>query len=241
MRSAHIANRLLPWNEHNDAFQLGSSLSTLAELAVDFEYSYRLTLVTEINRRQAEEECAAGIIDDTVRKETCEMLHSWELMALRNGSMVAYGFQEVLQTLNGSLKSATHLRSLCDQRLKRAGRKTFEEAFPQISPARHAAAHPGEHGATKSKIDKNSTTDEFESMGNKIKGGGGSIFVSDMVVRSGNAITYSSTLNGKFVTYELSEKTCWKFYRAANEIWSSFAAVITDFEIPFPVVGMPPQ
>lgn len=223
MIRAYISSNLLPVDEQEDARALAENLTTLAKLAKDFEACFALVVLVHLNKQNA-----ADKLPDN------EILNAWEMIALRNGAMTAYGFQEVLQALNVHLRSATTLRSLTDIGLKRSGSKRFEEAFPQTTLARFAAAHPGEHGATKAKVQKNSVNGPIKTPMFHIGAGVTNVFISDAVLRKSDSITYSSTVNGKYVSYEISEQKCLEFYRATNEIWNAFAAVMSPFEIPFP-------
>jgi len=236
-----LDSRLFPTTERDDAEGVMQNLDDLQSHALEFEHSFALAFTVLMNRQRDKERAKAGGQRFDSLSENGKMLNSWQLMALRNGAILAYGYQEILQALNGHLGAAPVLQSLVDTKMKRRGSKRFKDTFPQITGARTAVAHPGEFGSTRKKMAENATKERIHTQAGSFGGGGGTTFINSMIMSNGDVFSFGSTFRGRFVQYELSRRTCIALCHATDEIWTAFSPVIQQFQLPFPRAGVPQQ
>ena len=124
-------------------------------------------------------------------KETRYLTHC-KMIALRDGAISIYNFYKFMQSIDDNINTNPQLRSTIKIDEKRMAKKLFESYFPFCEELRHGVAHMGEFY---------STSDDLASHG------GGSI--NNMIDR-----TYSTSVNGKKVSYILSQQTHANLLRA---------------------------
>lgn len=127
----------------------------------------------------------------------------WARIAVRSGALTAYGYQEVMQSLNNNIAQCQSVSVAIDRNEQGRIVESFKRAFPTISGARTSAAHPGEFGSTSNKIDKHVlklsvTTDNYRVNGDRIN-----FFVDGDIQFDNNGATYTATFKGKIVEYNL--------------------------------------
>jgi len=149
----------------------------------------------------------------------------WSEIAGRNGALVVYGFWQVMEAIN-ALKAPT-LWQRADVQERRTGDSLFTARFPQIAAIRISAAHPGELSATPQERKKHGLNEAVENQMISVAANSGT-FIESMMVVAGKKMTYSSSVKGKLVSYELSEESA----QALEQIVGQYLVAFMPLEDP---------
>lgn len=131
-------------------------------------------------------------------------LSSWQRIAARTSAIQVYDIYQVTHALNKIIKSHQTIKNLVDLKSKNEAAKLFSQVFPHFGESRNVSAHYGEFYSTKEKVEKHSMK---APLNDPLMKGSGTFSISGMMDLHPEGCIFSSTVNGKLISSELSFKT----------------------------------
>jgi hypothetical protein len=158
-----------------------------------------------------------------LRKNTDEghLLVSWRRVAVRDGVMTIFHFGKAFAGLRACRRLCPISWEKVDgAKLKDAG-KLFDAHFAGHGNLRHAVAHSAELTDSPQSYDKNSFTGSHEGAGFSIDHSVGAM-VEDFL----NGRTYTTTHEGKFVCYDISNETLQKLVEVSRLVYDALGPLL---------------
>ena len=141
----------------------------------------------------------------------------WSFIAARDGAMTIYHFGQALQHMRNTLGLCPTVKSLVDPRVLRLAGKKFNSRFRDYESLRHAVAHSGDFWRQGVDVIRNAMK--------KLR-------VGPFVLVSKNAHVvireslldrrFTTTIEGRQVSYEISGETLKNLVGIKDEIFSAF-------------------
>jgi hypothetical protein len=165
-----------------------------------------------------------GLIDQGREKDNVDagldLPSQWTGMACRDGILSTYNISEMMQAVDAAVSKCPTLKDHRDTNLSKKARNILAEAFPRLELARHGAAHGAKFSATERSRRHHAAKDGLQ--GPLISApAGGVIYVSDTIHGS----TFSATVEGKLVSYDLTPESFAALRLAVGHAWDSFNPV----------------
>lgn len=142
----------------------------------------------------------------------------WQNIAARNGALVIYDFSQVSQAIGALAAKCPTLFGKLDRDSAKKANTMFNRAFPDFGAVRQAAAHAGEHGAYPADLENDIARDGIDIQGINSN-------VPTMVSGTLFNRTYAWTINGRTVSYELSQATVDALESITRARFAQFAPV----------------
>lgn len=164
----------------------------------------------------------AMFVQNKTVQDAADRFGRWEMMAVRNGAIVANSFWMAMQAINSLVGKTTVIKSKIDTAARKRGTKTFLAAFPEIAAMRKRAAHPHEFEAKPEELSRHEVTDFIDTKALSI-GSGSKTFIGSYTERSALCCVWYATFEDKLHSYELSEATLKALKMSAEEYHAAFS------------------
>jgi hypothetical protein len=165
--------------------------------------------------RGTHQRCLEAKNYDAIKK-----LSSWQMISARDGAMTIYHFGKVMIGIKSSIKHCPTINNSVDRaKLKSSGR-LFNALFPKHEAVRHAVAHSGELANTSEAVSQNAFTGRYEGPGLTIENAS-----NTMVQDSLQGRLFTTTHEGKILTYEIGQVTLIRLNAVKNELYDAFGPV----------------
>lgn len=170
--------------------------------------------------RYAEDFSAALSLFNFCQQFDHRLTGNWSFVAARDGAMTIYHTGKTMELTRAALKRTPTLEALTSTApLSQAG-KTYRQAFPTFEKVRHAVSHSSELFRDKESVARNAFSGSYDDGLVRIENSTNAVVSNSLLGRN-----YTNTIDGKIVSYEVSEATKTKVYECVNTFVSAFRAV----------------
>jgi hypothetical protein len=157
----------------------------------------------------------------------------WPFVAARDGAMTIYHIGKTIELTRAALKRTPTLAVIAlGDVLADAGKK-YRQAFPAFEKVRHAVSHSSELFRDKEHRAKNAFSGSYDDGYIRIEGATNVILSNGLMGRN-----YTNTIDGKIISYEISEGTKIIVYDCVNTFISAFKPAYDTYS-PWPEVPAP--
>jgi len=168
----------------------------------------------------------------------CNQFHhrltgEWLFVAARDGAMTIYHIGKTMELTRAAIKRAPSLAAMVlEEPLSEAGKK-YRTSFPTFEKMRHAVSHSSELFRDRDSHAKNSFSGSYNDGYIAIENSHRVVVANSLLGRK-----YTNTIDGKIISYEISEPTKLIVYDCVNTFLSGFKLVYDTFshwpEVPTP-------
>jgi hypothetical protein len=225
MNFSHIDYNDLPENEHDMARHIQGQLSDLEsyiqkfKAAIDlFDYcDLKLNEYDVEHRKRKAENHTAGREWRKATRHLWENYLNWKHLATRDGAMTIFHFAKTLIAAKAIFGKAPTLKSKINLDASKKSGRLFNTYFPDFETIRHTIAHTAELKESLEKRDNSAINSGFQQGGLTIAEGTNTL-VSGVI----GGRTFSSSIDGKMVSYDLSNETLAKLKEVQDQFLIAF-------------------
>lgn len=145
---------------------------------------------------------------------------NWSFVAARDGAMTIYHIGKTIELTRSGLKRAPTLSALTSTDTLIDAGKRYRQAFPTFEKVRHAVSHSSELFRDKENIAKNAFSGSYDDGYVRIEDSTNVVVSNGLMGRN-----YTNTIDGKIISYEISEATKTTVYDCVNTFISAFKPV----------------
>jgi hypothetical protein len=197
----------LPEAEQQVIYHLRDNLSSLGRFVESLRSAVALFDVTPRISQQQNDDAAKTLVQE------------WSFIAARDGAMMIYHFGKVWQVIPALVKQSPLVdRHVNPAELKAVGR-AFETSFPTWAAVRKGVAHMGDFSKDAGNVAAHATDDPINVPG--MSGQAAGLYVSNSIFNQ----TYTATVDGKVVTYEVTSETVSRLEAIRDMVWNIFDTV----------------
>lgn len=181
----------------------------------------------------AEDFSAALSLFNFCKQFDVRLTGDWAFVAARDGAMTIYHIGKTIELTRAALKRTPALSAMVStDTLSEAGKK-YRQTFPTFEKVRHAVSHSSELFRDKKHHEKNSFSGSYDDGYIRVEDSASVVISNGLMGRN-----YTNTIDGKIVSYEISEATKHVVYDCVNTFMSAFKPVYESqslwSEIPAP-------
>lgn len=203
--------------EKSSAFYLQCSLNDIQYFTEKFHAALQLFDYSKDHIRK---------IPPQERRDNPEykMFRNWLFLACRDGAMTIYHFAKTLTGIRGRLNEVPTFASKLKHHELKIAEKLFKSKFPDFENMRHALAHIAELIETKEAFEANAFSGSSRGVTSvDMKDVKNIMITEDLMDR-----TFTMTIEGRLVRYEISQRTHDKLRRIEKMTAESFYEIILD-------------
>lgn len=202
MPDALIFNvEMLPEEERETAYAVRSNLSSMDMIVTQFESALKLFDFAESEFVRLADAGELSLEDDLARVEHNRLMASWNMIAARFGAITIYELYQLFQTIDTLTAACPTVAGMIDTEARKRAARMFAASFPDFAPTRNFAAHGSEMTAHPDDAKRHTATEL--DIPEILMGEGSSALISGCLFGR----KFSSTYNGRVVSYELSQDT----------------------------------
>lgn len=154
---------------------------------------------------------------------------AWKFIAARDGALSIYNFAKIMEAIRSSMNEVPTIRAIVDHAAIRLAVKKFESKLPDFEGVRHSVAHSAEFVNSQEAIQRNAFSGTLTA--GPVQGIFKSLTIHNSLVNS----KFTTSLEGRLISYDVSQATLDVLNSAKRDFYAVFAPVETA------TMAMPPS